>query len=114
MDPRQDALRGWLGAALAGAPFELSVASADASFRRYFRLRSPEGARSLIAERFGARSLIAMDAPPPHEALEPWLDIAARIVAAGGHAPRVHAADHAQGFLLLDDLGDTTYQVALG
>jgi aminoglycoside/choline kinase family phosphotransferase len=114
MDPRQDALRGWLGAALAGAPFELSVASADASFRRYFRVQLRESARSLIAERCGARSFIAMDAPPPHEALEPWLDIATRIVAAGAHAPRVHAADHAQGFLLLDDLGDTTYQVALG
>lgn len=102
MDPRQDALRGWLGAVLDGAPFELSVASADASFRSYFRVHLP-----------GGRSLIATDAPPAHEDLRPWLDVAARITGAGAHAPRVQAQDLAQGFLLIEDLGDTTYQRAL-
>lgn len=108
MDPRQDALRGWLGAVLDGAPFELSVASADASFRRYFRVHLQDDAR------FGARSLIAMDAPPAHEDLRSWLDVSARIAGAGVHAPQVHAQDLAQGFLLIEDLGDTTYQAALG
>jgi hypothetical protein len=102
MDPRQDALRGWLGAVLDGAPFELSVASADASFRSYFRVHLQ-----------GGRSLIATDAPPAHEDLRPWLDVAARIAGAGAHAPRVHAQDLAQGFLLIEDLGDATYQRAL-
>ncbi len=107
MDPRQDALRGWLGAVLDGAPFELSIASADASFRRYFRVHLGEGAR------FSARSLIAMDAPPAAEDVRPWLDVARRIGSADVHAPQVVAEDLAQGFLLLADLGDTTYQAAL-
>ena len=79
----------------------LEPASADASFRRYFRAR---GAR---------RSLIVMDAPPPQEDVRPFVDIAARIRRAGLNAPEVLAADPSQGFLLLTDLGTTPYLDAL-
>src|SRR5512134_748353 len=71
----------------------LAPASADASFRRYLRIHSP------------TRSFIVMDAPPPQEDARPFVDIARRIAAAGLHAPQVLAADEAQGFLLLSDLG---------
>jgi aminoglycoside/choline kinase family phosphotransferase len=54
-----------------------------------------------------------MDAPPPHEDVRPFVDIAARIKAAGLHAPDVLAVDEAQGFLLLSDLGSTLYLQAL-
>lgn len=104
MDPRQDALRAWLGQQLDGAPFELSIASADASFRRYFRVHLDGGEPA---------TLIAMDAPPAHEDVRPWLGIARLIASAGVHAPSVHAEGVAQGFLLLSDLGIETYQDAL-
>jgi aminoglycoside/choline kinase family phosphotransferase len=79
----------------------LAPASADASFRRYLRIAAP------------TRSFIVMDAPPPHEDVRPFVDIAARIKAAGLHAPEVLAVDEAQGFLLLSDLGSTLYLQAL-
>ncbi|MBE7420189.1 MAG: phosphotransferase [Ideonella sp.] len=79
----------------------LAPASADASFRRYLRIRST------------THSFIVMDAPPPHEDVRPFVDIARRIGAADLHAPRVLAADASLGFLLLDDLGRTLYLDAL-
>ena len=103
-DLRQDALRDWLRQQFGGVAFELTVASADASFRRYFRVHLG-GA--------DAATLIAMDAPPEHEDLRPWLAIAHLIAGAAVHAPRVQAEDLAQGFLLVDDLGLHTYQDAL-
>jgi len=80
----------------------LAPASADASFRRYFRLQGAHG-----------RSLIVMDAPPPQEDVRPFVDIAQRIQRAGLHAPAVLAADLQAGFVLLDDLGHTLYLAAL-
>ena len=76
---------------------QLLPASSDASFRRYFRWQSPE------------RTLIVMDAPPPQENCQPFVDIAALLASAGLHVPQVLAADIEQGFLLLDDLGRQTY-----
>jgi aminoglycoside/choline kinase family phosphotransferase len=79
----------------------LAPASADASFRRYLRVAAP------------TCSYIVMDAPPPHEDVRPFVDIAGRIKAAGLHAPALLAVDEAQGFLLLSDLGSTLYLKAL-
>jgi N-acetylmuramate 1-kinase len=75
----------------------LAPASADASFRRYLRV---------AAARAPGGSLIVMDAPPPLEDVRPFVHVAGLIAAAGLHAPRVLAADVAQGFLLLTDLGN--------
>ena len=80
----------------------LAPASADASFRRYFRVQAADG-----------RSFVVMDAPPPQEDVAPFVDIARRIRAAGLHAPEVLAVDAEQGFLLLDDLGQALYLSAL-
>ncbi|MCC5858670.1 MAG: phosphotransferase [Ectothiorhodospiraceae bacterium] len=75
----------------------LEPASSDASFRRYFRLRTPEGSR------------VAMDAPPPREDCGPFVRIAAMMDEAGLHVPQVLARDLERGFLLLSDLGRHTY-----
>ena len=80
----------------------LAPASADASFRRYLRVRGTDG-----------RSRIVMDAPPPQEDVRPFIDVARRIQAAGLHAPAVLAADEALGFVLLADLGSALYLLAL-
>jgi aminoglycoside/choline kinase family phosphotransferase len=97
-DPRRDALERWLSAQLHGAHFSLAPASEDASFRRYFRVRLDDGA-----------SFVAMDAPPDKEDCRPFVHVAGLLVAAGVHAPNLHAQDLAQGFLLLSDLGTRTY-----
>ena len=101
MDDRIRALDAWLGAALAGAPFRLEPASADASFRRYFRV---------FAE---GRTLIAMDAPAEREDSSAFVRIAALFREAGLNAPEVLAQDLRQGFLLLTDLGTRSYLEAL-
>ncbi|MDW8479125.1 MAG: phosphotransferase [Xanthomonadales bacterium] len=77
--------------------FAVRSASADASFRRYFRVLLAEG------------SLILMDAPPEREDCRPWLEVAARLRAAGLRAPAVHEADLEAGLLLIEDFGDTLY-----
>jgi aminoglycoside/choline kinase family phosphotransferase len=102
-DPRRDALERWLSRHLRGARFSLTPASEDASFRRYFRAQLDDGA-----------TLIAMDAPPEKEDCAPFIHVAGLLHQAGVHAPRVHAADPAQGFLLLTDLGSRTYLQELG
>jgi len=75
----------------------LSPASADASFRRYFRVRT---------ERI---SLIAMDAPPDREDCAPFVRIAGYLEQMGLNAPRIVQADPLRGFLLLTDLGSRPY-----
>src|SRR4030065_2990655 len=54
-----------------------------------------------------------MDAPPQHEDCRPFLHVARLFEDAGAHVPHVYAQDLEQGFLLLSDLGDTTYLQAL-
>ena len=100
-DPqRQVAFEHWLAALAPQFGIDattLAPASADASFRRYLRVQA------------GGRSLVVMDAPPPQEDVRPFVHVAGLIEAAGLHAPQVLAADEAQGFLLLSDLGRTLY-----
>jgi aminoglycoside/choline kinase family phosphotransferase len=89
--------------------YSLAPASAEASFRRYFRAVL-DGAWSGAP---GERSLIVMDAPPAHEDCRPFIHVAQLLAAAGVHAPRVVASDVERGFLLLTDLGTTTFASAL-
>lgn len=98
---RQQQLTTWLAQVLKGRDFDLAPASADASFRRYFRVKLADG------------SLIAMDAPPEYEDCRHFLHVAGLFGAAGVHVPQVLAQDLAQGFLLLSDLGSTTYLAVL-
>lgn len=100
---RVASLRRWLESVLGPTAFVLSPASSDASFRRYFRLRFEDGRPSLVA----------MDAPPGREDCRPYVHVAALFAAAGVNVPVVQATNLEQGFLLLSDLGDTTYLAAL-
>lgn len=88
----------WAAARLDLPHVELSPVSGDASFRRYFRVRLDTG------------SVILMDAPPPQENLAPFIDIDARLLAAGLRAPQILHADLADGFALLEDFGDQLYR----
>jgi aminoglycoside/choline kinase family phosphotransferase len=98
---RLDQLRLWVSVQLKGADVSLSPASADASFRRYFRVTYDRG------------TLIVMDAPPEQENCAPFVRVARLFRAAEVNVPEVLAHDLGQGFLLLTDFGSSTYLEAL-
>ncbi len=94
---RKRQLEQWLKTVLTGEEITLTTASADASFRRYFRVH------------LAGKTLIAMDAPPEKESCAPFVQVAKLFAASGLHVPQVIAQDLEQGFLLLSDLGHDTY-----
>ena len=104
MDRKQQ-LEAWLKEVLPNQTFSLTIASADASFRRYFRVH--------LGDYKGHKTLIAMDAPPPQEDCAPFVKVAQMLMDRGLNAPKVIAQDLENGFLLLSDLGDSTYLSAL-
>ena len=95
---RQQDIQTWLAKIFPGSKITLAAASADASFRRYFRFALEDGTTRIV-----------MDAPPQHEDIGPWLSVQKDLHAAGVHVPDVEAQDLQQGFLLISDLGATTY-----
>jgi N-acetylmuramate 1-kinase len=100
-DLRLEALQRWLSRDLDLAEYHLKPASADASFRRYFRVYFKEG------------TLIAMDAPPEQGNCSSFVYLAGRLRLLGLNVPEVLEQDLTQGFLLLTDLGERTYLSAL-
>jgi N-acetylmuramate 1-kinase len=99
-DSRLELIREWLAQDLALGAFDIEPASADASFRRYFRVRVADARPS-------GRTLIVMDAPPEKEDIAPYLKVSALLAGCEVHVPEVHAQDLARGLLLLEDLGGT-------
>jgi hypothetical protein len=91
-------LRRWLEDELGFDGYAIAPASADASFRRYFRVTRP-----------GQPPVIVMDAPPAKEDVGPYLRVAEMLREIGVNAPRVLARAEREGFLLLSDLGTTMY-----
>jgi hypothetical protein len=74
--------------------FTVEIASADASFRRYFRLKKDD------------QSVILMDASLEKESLAPFIDVTERLLAVGVHAPHILEKNVDEGFLILEDLGN--------
>lgn len=93
-------LKNWIQQQYPGTTFTLQPASADASFRRYFRVITDD------------ETFIAMDAPPQQEDCAPFVHVA-QLLEQAVHVPVIRAKDMEQGFLLLSDLGDLTYLQAL-
>lgn len=98
---RLERLTTWTRHVLPAEFIRLEPASADASFRRYFRAFTHDA------------SFIVMDAPPSHEDCRPWLRIARLFRDAGVNTPAILAENLDEGFLLISDLGSTTYLSAL-
>ena len=101
-DPRLHQLERWIAGLPGPAVERIAPASADASFRRYFRVHR------------GGGTQIAMDAPPERESLDAWLRVARILAATGVHVPPVIAVDAEQGFVLMGDLGRQHYLESLG
>jgi len=99
-DLRLEQATGWARRVLGEDGLQVEPISADASFRRYFRVHRESGAEPLVL----------MDAPPEREDSSPFLDIAARLRIAGLHAPEILHFNLKQGFGIIEDLGDTLYR----
>jgi aminoglycoside/choline kinase family phosphotransferase len=100
-DSRLADLTRWVAGDLGFAGSRIEPASADASFRRYFRVTR------------GADTYIVMDAPPDKESLGPFLSVARALLGIGLNVPVVLARDLQRGFLLMSDLGTRQYLDAL-
>ena len=109
-DPaRRAAFDAWLAPLVAThqlRPDTLRPASADASFRRYLRIDSQNGAQG--ANGAASASLIVMDAPPDKENCQPFVHVQQLMAAAGLNVPQILAWDAPGGFMLLSDLGHQT------
>jgi aminoglycoside/choline kinase family phosphotransferase len=96
-DSRLAALTRWVVEDLGFADGRIEPASADASFRRYFRVTR------------GADTYIVMDAPPDKENVVPFVRVAQALAGMNLNVPIVLARDEPQGFLFLSDLGTRLY-----
>jgi aminoglycoside/choline kinase family phosphotransferase len=106
-DSRLNTLRNWLKGLQPSWQLDLDTltpASADASFRRYFRIESKNP---------DFRTLIIMDAPPQHEPLGAFIQVDLLLSEAGLNVPKILEQDIQNGFLLLNDLGNKTYLTEL-
>lgn len=92
-------LNNWLDSLSKDTYINLQVASADASFRQYFRVNN----------KHDNKTYIVMDAPPEKENCKPFVHVTELIRSANVNAPGIIAIDVTQGFLLLDDLGNKPY-----
>lgn len=97
MDTRTNDLHHWLTHDCQLPPFQLEPMQGDASFRRYFRVKTAD------------HSYVAMDAPPPRENCVPFVAIANQLRTIGLCAPEIIASSLSRGFLLLTDFGDQQY-----
>ena len=106
-DSRLNTLRSWLKALDPSWRLDLDTlapASADASFRRYFRIAS---------QKSNFQTLIVMDAPPQYEPLDAFIQVDLLLSAAGLNVPKILEQNITEGFLLLNDLGAKTYLAEL-
>ena len=97
---RQTELKKWLETVYPDQPFELSFAAADADFRRYFRATFSDG-----------RTVVCMDAPPDKMSVAPYLKVQKLFHMV--NVPQVLHVDETQGFIVLNDLGSTTFLTAM-
>lgn len=104
MDQRKSELAAWarqfleVTAGTGSIEVEVETVSGDASFRRYFRIR----VSSIL-------SYVLVDAPPTHENCRLFVHVARMFRHAGLLTPQVLSVDYEQGFMLLEDFGDTLF-----
>ena len=101
VDQRLLQLVQWLDADTRFGGMPVDTASADASFRRYFRITGPDS------------TWIAMDAPPEKEDSEPFVRIAGLMADSGVRVPEIYHSDLSKGFMVLEDFGNVHFEDAL-
>ena len=100
--PRDQLVTDWVASRFPDQSVQITPASADASFRRYFRLTWQDGSTRIL-----------MDAPPEKEDCKPFIHVAGLLAKADLAAPRILDKDLDNGFLVLTDLGRIGYLDAL-
>ena len=91
-----DKIKEWLGT----TPYKnysLTIASADASFRKYYRLSLDN------------KSFLLMDSSLEKESLAPFIDVTSRLLKVGVKAPKILEKNLEDGFLIIEDFGNTHY-----
>ena len=78
-----------------GCEGELEAITSDASFRKYYRLKS------------SMHSGMVMDASAQKESVMPFIDIEHRLYEAGVRVAKINTYNLEEGFVFLEDLGDT-------
>jgi len=97
VDHRLEELKTWINQSTSLSAESIIPASADASFRRYFRLSHENN------------TYIVMDAPPDKESVSQFIKLSEVLSSIHVHAPEVIEKNSDQGFLLLEDLGDRPF-----
>ena len=77
--------------------YTITVASADASFRKYYRLTQ------------GDKSFLLMDSSLEKESLAPFLDVTKRLAHVGVNVPKIYEQDLERGYLIIEDFGNTHF-----
>lgn len=101
---RSDQLRRWVGDTVnlhekKGATIKWTKVAGDASFRSYYRFSGHNKDIDF--------SYIVMDALPEKESIETFVSIAKRMYRDKVRVPEIVAENREQGFLLLEDFGNT-------
>lgn len=96
MVSRLEQFNQWLSANLATDQVILEPLPGDASFRKYFRVTGYPG-------------ILAVDAPPEHEKTQEFVEVANAYAHLGLHVPDIRAYSIDLGFLIVSDLGKTSY-----
>lgn len=100
-DSRYLELKNWLSQSWPDSINSIHPLAGDASFRRYFRVMTNKG------------NFVAMDSPTDRENSQSFFSINKAFAALGLHVPEIYQAELKQGFLLIEDFGDTHYLNAL-
>ena len=105
-DLRQVRLAQWANSVMETVPHDqeatsLETVSDDASFRRYFRLRTETAV------------IVLMDAPPDKEPIAPFLDIGNRLFESGSRSPKIFGVDQTLGFVAMEDFGNRQFAEAI-
>lgn len=98
---REQLIHTWVSSVLASDQFEINFLPGDASFRRYARIQ------------LNNKTLMLMDAPPEKEDVRPFVKIAEFLGQHEVRVPQILAKDEQNGFLLLEDFGDTLLSTLL-
>ncbi len=77
--------------------YKIEVASADASFRAYYRLIYED------------KTVLLMDSSLEKESLAPFIDVTSRLLKADVKAPHILEKNLDEGFLIIEDFGNTHY-----
>ena len=77
--------------------FTLEVASADASFRKYYRLSHAD------------KTVLLMDSSLELESLKPFIDVTQKLLDVNVQAPKILEQNIEEGFLIIEDFGSTHY-----